>query len=610
MAAGDDTHRSPGDLDATTLPPATGMDALGLDRGREVTGLVVLWSREEPHRIGEAVLLPAGDRGPWTFGRGETRRDASAGRLSLVQHRPGELTPTRPLECPRISRNQFRLGMTLDGALEVENVGSCAMLHDGHEASRVELAPGHMIALRNEMLFLCVRRTLFAPPPDEILSLPLHGFGEPDAFGIIGESQAVWDLRFRVLAIARQRFHTLILGESGCGKEMVAQAIHAQSARGGRPIVSRNAATIPEGLADAELFGTARNYPNAGAAERPGLVGQADGSTLFLDEFAELSPEVQARLLRLMDEGEYHRLGEAMARRSDLRILAATNRPASQIKHDVLARLKVRLSVPDLNVRREDIPLLVVHRLRQHAKSDPLIAKRFFQGGDLRNTPFVSPILIEALVKHRYTTHVRELDALLIQSALEGGQGHYLEPSAELTRELSSRAAPPVPTDERLAGLSSAEQLRLTLLRRHRFSPTRCGHDPAYPGNRQTADFHLRHLVCRGLQNLGLEHRARRRLSGWDRRRARARQGRRSDRDVLVEPPGAPRRESESDVTRCAGRRVEGQRRGRPAARRSVAGRQGLGPIRRSRTRPRNRLSPSRGNLPSETAGPDLWARP
>jgi two-component system nitrogen regulation response regulator GlnG/two-component system response regulator HydG len=328
--------------------------------------------------------------------------------------------------------------------------------------------------------------------------LPPQAFGEPDAFGLVGESPAMWELRHRIVAVARQPFHVLVLGPSGAGKELVARAIHARSPRGAAPMVCRNAATIPEGLAAAELFGNLRNYPNPGMLDRPGLIGQAHGTTLFLDEFAELPPALQAHLLRVMDDGEYQRLGEATMRRADVRIIAATNRPTRDVKHDVLARLKVRIAVPGLQERREDVPLLVAHLLRRQAVADPSVARRFFSG----DAPLVSPVLMEALVQHAYTTHVRELDALLVRAILEG-RGHYLELSPELSRDLqpdASAAAPERPPMEGLEALTPEEAKRLVLLRRHCFNPTACGRDPEYPGNRQTADFHLRQLLCRALR--------------------------------------------------------------------------------------------------------------
>jgi hypothetical protein len=111
--------------------------------------------------------------------------------------------------------------------------------------------------------------------------------------------------------------------------------------------------------------------------------------------------------------------------------------------------------------------------------------------------PLVSPGLVEALVQHPYTTHVRELEALLVRAAL-AGRGRYLELGPELKRDL--QAPPSRAPMEGLSGLLPEEQARLSLLRRHRWSPTACGRDPAYPGNRQTADLHLRQLLCRALQ--------------------------------------------------------------------------------------------------------------
>src|SRR2546429_9984889 len=104
---------------------------------------------------------------------------------------------------------------------------------------------------------------------------------------MVGESRAVWELRARRAEIAGKPGHVLVTGESGSGKELVAQAIHALSPRSGRRLIARNAATLPASLIDAELFGNARNYPNPGMAERAGLIGDAHQSTLLLDQFAQ-----------------------------------------------------------------------------------------------------------------------------------------------------------------------------------------------------------------------------------------------------------------------------------------------------------------------------------
>src|SRR5262249_13648433 len=154
-----------------------------------------------------------------------------------------------------------------------------------------------------QMVLLCVRRPAWITGTPTVREF---SFGDVDEHGLVGESPAIWELRARIAFIGPRPGHVFIHGESGAGKELVARAIHASSPRAVRPLVARNAATIPEGLIDAELFGNLRNYPHAGMAERPGLIGEADGGTLFLDELAELPVPLQAHLLRVLDGGEYH----------------------------------------------------------------------------------------------------------------------------------------------------------------------------------------------------------------------------------------------------------------------------------------------------------------
>ncbi|MEZ4298992.1 MAG: sigma 54-interacting transcriptional regulator [Polyangiaceae bacterium] len=195
-----------------------------------------------------------------------------------------------------------------------------------------------------------------------------------------------------------------------------ARALHALSARTSGPFVARNAATLPEGLVDAELFGSVRGYPHATSPERPGLIGQAEGGTLFLDEMAELAHDLQSHLLRVLDEGgDYQRLGDARPRRANVRLVAATNRPIEHLKHDLAARFRLRVPVPGLNDRREAIPLLLRHLLARAVRSHPALAAAH---GPKANDPVklstaLDPALVGALARHRYSHHLRELDQLL-----------------------------------------------------------------------------------------------------------------------------------------------------------------------------------------------------
>jgi two-component system nitrogen regulation response regulator GlnG/two-component system response regulator HydG len=236
--------------------------------------------------------------------------------------------------------------------------------------------------------------------------------------------------------LAPRAEHVLILGASGTGKELVARALHRRSARGERPLVSRNAATFPESLVAAELYGNAKNFPNPGMSDRIGLIGEADGSTLFLDEFAELPAAVQAQLLRVLDAGEYQRLGESHNRRSDFRLVAATNRPIEALRPDIAARFTFRIEVPDLNARREDIPLLVRHILRGIAEQDPDAAQRVFAGRGPNAAPVIPCELMRSLLQYDYSTHVRELRGRLWQALVSKVTGST--PAAPMARTTSS----------------------------------------------------------------------------------------------------------------------------------------------------------------------------
>jgi DNA-binding NtrC family response regulator len=254
----------------------------------------------------------------------------------------------------------------------------------------------------------------------------------------VGETPRLGQLRDELAFYARRAGHALVLGPSGSGKELCARALHRLSARSRGPFVARNAATLPEGLIDAELFGNERNYPNPGMRERPGLVGEADGGTLFLDEIGEIPEGLQAHLLRLLDSGEYHRLGGTAARRADLRLVGATNRPAEALKHDVAARLGLRIQTPGLDERREDIPLLILALLERLAASDPALRSEFFDPA-----PRVDPGLVAALIQHTYSTHLRELESLLVLSMAGSRQG-FLELTPAVRERLQARreAAP------------------------------------------------------------------------------------------------------------------------------------------------------------------------
>jgi len=430
-----------------TLTTHSSLAAAGHRSSREICALVVIWCGEQPDRVGE-VLLPDPEREPdegWVFGRGGSPRQGD-GRLALVRQRCGANQPREPLALPRLSENQLRIRCAEGSALQLSNLGRRTLLINGVEVKRSrKVSEADIVELRGQIMFVVARRPVELPA----LELPTElspAFGRPDAFGMLGESPPAWMLRGQLAFAAQRDVHVLIQGPSGVGKELVAQAIHGLSARAQHPLVARNAATLPDALIDAELFGNLRDYPNPGMPERPGLIGAAAKGSLMLDEIGELSHDLQAHLLRVLDDGEYQRLGEAVTRKADLRLIAATNRPLTELKHDLAARLRLRVAVPALDSRREDIGLLIPHLIRRMAVEDHLLSRRFFVDGDPSGHPRVGSALVRALVSRSYPANVRELDGALWSAMMHSVvSGHdevrhvELEPVSEVEPSALSR---------------------------------------------------------------------------------------------------------------------------------------------------------------------------
>ena len=185
--------------------------------------------------------------------------------------------------------------------------------------------------------------------------------------GVSAPMQEVYD---RVLRFARSTVPLMVVGETGTGKEMVAQAVHRVSGEEA-PFVAVNCAALPEALVESEHFGHERGAFTGAHTRRDGLLAQADGGILFLDEVGELPPAAQAKLLRVLEAGEYRAVGATRETRARFRLVAATNRDldamvaAGRFRPDLLHRLgTARIALPALRDRREDIPLLAEHFLR------------------------------------------------------------------------------------------------------------------------------------------------------------------------------------------------------------------------------------------------------
>jgi DNA-binding NtrC family response regulator len=409
--------------------------------GAEVTALVIAWSAAEPDRVGEVAIIAEGGTA-LELGRGPGEDPSSEqARVRFFRQRPASMIEGPPLASPGLSRRQL-LVIPMPGGARIERIGQCALEVNGRRVDAAEIKPGDVIVLKRELVLFCTRRPAFVPSPRLFPAKQWGAFGDADAVGILGESPHVWRMREAIAFAAKADTHVLLLGASGTGKELAARAIHHLSARAGRTFVARNAATLPSGLIDAELFGNAKNYPNPGMPDRPGLIGEADGGTLFLDEIGELPAELQSHLLRVLDaDGEYQRLGEGTARRSRFRLIAATNRDVGALKQDFAARFTARVELPSLASRCEDVPLLARHLLLRAAKKSPEIAAPFIaQTESGHEYPRLHPILVMFLLQRHYTANIRELDAMLWR-AMSESHGDVIEAPAEM-RAMSGSIRP------------------------------------------------------------------------------------------------------------------------------------------------------------------------
>jgi formate hydrogenlyase transcriptional activator len=246
---------------------------------------------------------------------------------------------------------------------------------------------------------------------------------------IIGESPALKTTLDLVSVVAPTDSSVLIQGETGTGKELIARAIHNLSRRRERAFVKLNCAAIPLGLLESELFGHERGAFTGAIARKTGRFELADKGTLFLDEVGDIPPELQAKLLRVLQEQEFERLGSNYTHKVNVRLIAATHRDlTAMVKHatfreDLYYRLKVfPIHVPALRQRTEDIPKLVRHFIQEYAR-------RMKKG--INEIP---PGTMEALVRYRWPGNVRELQNFIERAVILSPHTILRAPVSELER--------------------------------------------------------------------------------------------------------------------------------------------------------------------------------
>ena len=270
---------------------------------------------------------------------------------------------------------------------------------------------------------------------------------------VVAESTAMKSILNVVQRIGPADANVLITGENGTGKEVIARSLHAVSHRASKPLVSVNAGALSPGLFESELFGHVRGAFTDAKTDRVGRFELADGGTLFLDEIANVPMNLQAKLLRVLETGEFERVGSSKTHKVDVRVLSATNADlkaeveAGKFRQDLMFRLNtVEIHLPPLRERREDIAPLAEHFLRLHSQ-------RYRRG-----RMFLSFQALEALRQHSWPGNVRELDHV-IERAVLMSSGETVT-----AMDLALQPAPPAQLSARLEEMSleDAERLLIT----------------------------------------------------------------------------------------------------------------------------------------------------
>jgi DNA-binding NtrC family response regulator len=289
-----------------------------------------------------------------------------------------------------------------EGALVVEDLGSKnGVFVGGARVDRAYLGPGAAFVVGRVVMSCRPAPRLATGTDDAPCSLP----------GVVGESVAMRRVVREALRVAAVKGSVLLRGETGSGKDILARAVHAMGPRRSRPFVPLNVGTLPRELADSELFGHERGAFTGAHAARAGAFVEAHGGTLFLDEIAELPPDLQVKLLRVLEDGEVRPIGSRGVRRVDVRVISATWAPLHRrvaegaFRQDLYQRLAVFvIDVPPLRERRTDIPLLAARFL---SDLEPEVGPRE-----------LSPSALARLASYGWPGNVRELRNVLYRAAL------------------------------------------------------------------------------------------------------------------------------------------------------------------------------------------------
>jgi two-component system nitrogen regulation response regulator GlnG len=385
---------SPGALDTRTLD-SSALTAAVQDEG--VPTLTIL-HHPDPARVGHEARLPALLEG----------RGVDLSRVEPVFAPPGATSPAAPLADPFLSRRPVHLGHTPSGGITLEPGGEgLRLVADGQPVESRTLFPPE--TLENGLVVELGRRVVLllhrGSPPGP----------RPPSLGLVGDGPGMVALRRDVLRVADAGVPVLLRGETGTGKELVAQAIHRASPRSAAACVCVSMAAIPQATAASELFGHTRGAFTGAVGDHPGFFASAHGGTLFLDEIGETPSEVQVMLLRVLETSTVQPLGARAARPVDVRIVSATDADleadvrAGRFRAPLLHRLSgYQILLPPLRARREDIGRLLLHFLRESLRQLGEPARLDAPPApDAR--PFLSAALVGRLARHDWPGNVRQL---------------------------------------------------------------------------------------------------------------------------------------------------------------------------------------------------------
>jgi Nif-specific regulatory protein len=380
-------------------------------------------------------------RGEYKIGEGITGEVVKTGKPVIIPHISGEpryLNKTKSTVKPKDDDSFICV------PIKAKNIII------GTLSAKIKYHPGK--SLQGELQFLEVTAAIFArlvrsrqDKLEELEKLRLQKLREQGLYSyndrissLVGESGKMQELYDLISKVATTDATILIRGESGVGKELVAKAIHDQSRRSKKQMVSLNCAAIPENLIESELFGYEKGAFTGADKTHKGRFEMAERSTIFLDEIGDLSPNLQVKLLRVLQEKEFQRLGSTETVKTDVRIITATNRNLEELikgngfREDLYYRLNVfPLFIPPLRERRADIPLLVNHFIEKYNKMHGLEIQR------------ISSTAIDLLMTYHWPGNIRELENCIERASILSTdrviRSHNLPPTLQSAASTHSR---------------------------------------------------------------------------------------------------------------------------------------------------------------------------